>query len=285
MVDATDLSPAAGRDEGTTSAGPNSRIILVLPAFNEERNLGSLLDKIEKQLNEARLPFHVIVVDDGSTDRTPTIIRQFGDRVPITSLRHPVNLGLGRTIADGLRAAADIAGDDDVVISMDADETHPPGLMPRMFRAIREGHDVVIASRYQPGSRICGLSARRRLTSLAASLVARIAFPTSGVRDFTCGYRAYSGKALRLAYREYGTSLADQRGFQCMIDILLKMRLLPLVFGEVPLVLRYDLKKGPSKLPTTATIKSTLILFLKRRLGWWDKPALGAARGSHAGPQ
>ncbi len=50
-----------------------------------------------------------------------------------------------------------------------------------------------------------------------------------------------------------------------MVDILLKMRRLPLVFGEVPLVLRYDFKKGPSKLPLGATIQSTLVLLLKRR--------------------
>jgi dolichol-phosphate mannosyltransferase len=255
------------------------RIIVVLPAFNEEQNLGPLLEKIDSQLSEANLPFHIIVVDDGSTDRTPSIIRSFGERIPVTSLRHPVNLGLGRTIIDGLRAAGDIAGDEDVVISMDADETHPPGLMPRMFRAIREGHDVVIASRYRQGSRVCGLSAGRRLTSMAASIVARVAFPTPGVRDFTCGYRAYSGKALRLAFREYGNSLVDQPGFPCMIDILLKMRRLPLVFGEVPMVLRYDFKKGPSKLPRVATIKSTLLLLLRSRLGLSGKPRARAPAG------
>lgn len=244
-----------------------ARIIVVLPAFNEERNLGALLDKIETQLNEARLPFHIVIVDDGSTDRTPAIIRVFAEQLPLTALRHSANFGLGRTIADGLRIAADMAGDDDVVISMDADETHPPGLMPRMLQCIREGRDVVIASRFQRGSRICGLSLARRLTGSAASLLARILFPTPGVRDFTCGYRAYSSKALHLAFREYGPELIDQTGFQCMIDILLKMRRLPLVFGEVPMVLRYDLKKGPSKLPAAATIRATLRLFMKRRFG------------------
>jgi dolichol-phosphate mannosyltransferase len=243
------------------------RIIVVLPAFNEEQNLGPLLEKIDHQLREASLPFQIIIVDDGSTDQTPRIIQLFGERIPISPIRHRVNLGLGQTIADGLRAASDIAGDDDVVISMDADETHSSGLIPRMFRAIREGHDVVIASRYRQGSRVCGLSAKRRFASLVASWITRIVFPTPGVRDFTCGYRAYSGKALRLAFHEYGASLVDQSGFQCMMDILLKMRRLPLVFGEVPMVLRYDFKKGPSKLPLVATIKSTLLLLLKRRLG------------------
>lgn len=244
-----------------------SRIIVVLAAFNEEQNLGGLLRKIFEQSRETALPFEVILVDDGSTDRTWEITEAFRDVLPVTAIRHPVNLGLGRSLADGLAAASRIAHAGDVVVTMDADESHPPGLIPRMFRAVREGYDVVIASRYQPNARLRGLSFRRCLLSYVAAAVSKTLFPIPGVRDYTSGFRAFSGETLQLAYQEYGPGFIDQSGFQCTIDILLKMRKLPVVFGEVPLVLRYDLKKGPSKLPAMKTIRATLGLLWKHRFG------------------
>jgi dolichol-phosphate mannosyltransferase len=159
----------------------------------------------------------------------------------------------------------DMSADNDIVITMDADETHSPGLMISMVRKILEGHDVVVASRYQPGSRILGLTLDRILISRIGSLLIRVVFPTPGVRDFTCGYRAYRAAALKLARRHYGDSFVDQRGFQCVIDILLKMRRLPLIFGEVPMILRYDLKLGSSKMRLMKTTLDTLRLLFNRR--------------------
>jgi len=142
-----------------------------------------------------------------------------------------------------------------------------PSARQRMIRMIREGFDVVIASRYQPGSRIYGLTLRRRVISRMGSMLMRILFPTPGVSDYTCGYRAYRAEALKQAYAQYGDSLVNQDGFQCMVDILLKLRKLPLIFGEVPLILRYDLKRGPSKMRLVKTSVSTLRLLWTRRLG------------------
>ncbi len=244
-----------------------SRVLVVLPAYNEEANIGNLLRRIFESLTDENLGFSVIVVDDGSSDRTQHILAEYGREFPLIVHRHEQNQGLGATIRDGLREAAALAGARDIIITMDADESHTPGLMIRMIRMIREGYDVVIASRYQSGSRIYGLGAGRRLISRAASLLMRVVFPTPGVSDFTCGYRAYRAEALQQAYREYGESLVDQDGFQCMVDILLKLRRLPLIFGEVPLILRYDLKRGNSKMRIARTTIKTLRLLWRRRFG------------------
>ncbi|MBS1858593.1 MAG: glycosyltransferase [Acidobacteria bacterium] len=244
-----------------------SRIVVVLPAYNEEANIGSLLRRIFESLSDEHLGFSIIVVDDGSNDRTRQILEEYGAGFPLIVHRHDNNQGLGATLRDGLREAAAVAGERDIVITMDADESHTPGLMIRMIRMIREGYDVVIASRYQPGSRIYGLGLGRRLISRAASLLMRLVFPTPGVSDFTCGYRAYRAEALQQAYARYGDSLVDQDGFQCMVDILLKLRRLPLIFGEVPLILRYDLKRGKSKMHLARTTVKTLRLLCRRRFG------------------
>ena len=136
-----------------------------------------------------------------------------------------------------------------------------------MVRMIQEGHDVVIASRYQPGARICGVPRQRLLTSWCASWLFRLLFPIRGVRDFTCGYRAYRAATLHQALAAYGDRFIQLSGFQAMVDILLKLRRLPVICGEVPMILRYDLKKGASKMRVMRTARLTLALILKRRLG------------------
>ena len=242
-----------------------SRIIVVLPAYNEEANIGNLLRRIFESLTDEHLGFSIIVVDDGSSDRTHQILEEYGRDFPLMIHRHAENQGLGATIRDGLREAAAVASERDIVITMDADESHTPGLMIRMIRMIREGYDVVIASRYQPGSRVYGLSMNRRIVSRAASLLMRVLFPTPGVSDYTCGYRAYRAEALQQAYSQYGDTLVDQDGFQCMVDILLKLRKLPLIFGEVPLILRYDLKRGQSKMRMMKTSMNTLATVVEKK--------------------
>ncbi len=244
-----------------------ARVIVVLPAYNEEANLGRLLEKIDDAMAESNFPYQVVVVDDGSHDKTFEILNGYSTQIPLVVSRHDVNQGLGATIRDGLLMASKIASDNDVIVTMDADETHTPGLILRMVRMIREGHDVVIASRYQPGSRVYGVSLPRRLASFSASWLFRVLFPIRGVRDFTCGYRAYRGAVLNTALSRYGDQFLDADGFQCMVDILLKLRKLPVIFGEVPMVLRYDLKESLSKMRVGRTIRQTLALLVIRRLG------------------
>jgi len=241
-------------------------LAIVLPAYNEERNLGPLLDSIRDAMAEAAVPYRVIVVDDGSVDQTAATIASRESAMPLVLVRHPKNQGLGATIRDGLRLATELAGDGDVIVTMDADQTHNPGLIPRMVQAIHEGHDVVIASRYRPGSRVCGLSTFRVLVSLGASWMFRIVFPTTGVRDFTCGYRAYRATLLKTALATYGDRFIEAEGFHCMAEILLKLRPLRPIFGEVPFILRYDLKEGATKMRVGRTIRQTLALVLRSRL-------------------
>ena len=242
-------------------------VYVVLPAYNEEESLGPLLERIDTSMHEDEIFYKVIVIDDGSRDRTLDVARRYALDIPIHIVRHEKNQGLGATIRDGLRTAALLCSPHDVIVAMDADNTHTPGLIRSMVRLIREGSDVVIASRYQPGSFIRGVPFHRNLISFGARLLFKIVFPIRGVRDYTCGYRAYRGSVLREAFDRYGESFINEEGFQCMVDILLKLRHMDLIFREVPLILRYDLKGGASKMKILRTIVRTLNLMLRRRLG------------------
>ena len=240
---------------------------VVLPAYNEEASLPQLLADIDDSMFEARLEYKIVLVDDGSTDRTGEIAREFARDHPLVYERHETNLNLGVTIRDGLLKAAELTAPRDIVVTMDADNSHSPELILRMVRMIREGHDVVIASRYQPGSRVRGVPFLRRVLSYWGGWLFRIVFPIRGVKDYTCGYRAYRAELLKRILEEHGEDFFDQEGFQCMVDILLKLRKWDLIFGEVPLILRYDRKEGESKMKVWHTIKNTLGLMAERRLG------------------
>jgi dolichol-phosphate mannosyltransferase len=187
--------------------------------------------------------------------------------MPLTRIDHDVNRGLGEAIRTGLLAAIEGAVDRDIIVTMDSDNTHTPGLIARMVRGIREGNDVVIASRFQPGAHVCGVPFYRRILSRIASRLFRLAFPTPGVRDFTSGYRAYRAGVVKRAFDTYGGGFVAESGFACMVDILLKLRRIDAIVSEVPLVLRYDMKYGVSKMLVVRTTLDTLQLLVSRRLG------------------
>ncbi|MFQ6098428.1 MAG: glycosyltransferase family 2 protein [Armatimonadota bacterium] len=167
------------------------RTIVALPAYNEEDALPRLLRRVHEAMVDARLEYEIIVVDDGSTDETPMILQQHARFLPLTTVTHERNAGLSQTIFDALQAALQRATPRDVIVSMDADDTHAPGVILRMVRMVREGYQVVIASRYREGSVVRGVPFGRRALSRLASLTSRLFAPIPGVRDYTCGYRAY----------------------------------------------------------------------------------------------
>jgi dolichol-phosphate mannosyltransferase len=242
------------------------KVWIVLPAFNEERDLPPLLERIDEAMQEAALAFELLIVDDGSTDDTFGIAQQWANKLPLQVRRHPTNQGLGTTLRDGLEWACELADGSDFIVTLDADNSHTPELILRMIRLVREGHDVVIASRFRPDSRVRGVPLGRRILSRSAGLILKLAFPIRGVRDYTCGYRAYRAGVLQQVTAE-DPNFFDQDGFQVMVDILIKLRRdRELIFGEAPLILRYDHKQGASKMDLGATVVGTIKLIVRRRL-------------------
>jgi dolichol-phosphate mannosyltransferase len=245
-------------------------IYISLPAYNEEEALPLLLARIATVADdhfEGRL--EVIVVDDGSKDRTAEVTRAFAAdaAMKVHLVQHAGNKGLGEAIKTGLRAALGHAHADDVIVTMDSDDTHLPGLIPRMAQLIAEGNDVVIASRYQPGARMVGIPWHRQMLSKGLSLMFQVVYPIPGARDYSCGYRAYRPDVLRAGFDKWGEQFVSERGFACMVDILMKLHMLGAIVTEAPMVLRYDRKPGETKMPVRKTIRQTFGLLLRRRFG------------------
>ena len=249
------------------SSNQVGKVLVVLPAYNEQDGLPDLLASIERVFRLNRRQYEVIVVDDASTDDTAKIASQASFHMPVNLIQHEQNQNLPGALRTGLQTAINLAEDHDVIITMDGDNTHPPGIINPLLQKISEGYDVVVASRFQAGSRVVGVPPTRVLTAFGARMMFKIIMPISGVRDYTCGYRAYRANVLRQTMTHYGQEFVSEKGFSCMADVLLKMRRFKFVMGEVPMLLRYDQKQGGSKMAVVKTILQTLSLLFKRRLG------------------
>ena len=243
-----------------------SRVVLALPAYNEAQNLESLVASAQSVLAEANPDFKIVVVDDGSTDGTGALIDRMQDEGRVIAVHHPENRGLGGAILTALAEALKLCSDDDdVVVNMDADDTHDPSYIPGMLELIRGREaDVVIASRYREGSREVGVPFHRRLLSRGARVVFQVALGLPDVRDYTCGYRAYTARVLRAACAKYGDRLITRKGFACTDELLVHISTVSTRITEVPFVLRYDKKQGRSKLPLFRTVYETLRMLLFR---------------------
>ncbi len=240
---------------------------VLLPAYNEAANIPPLLEGLKATLASwpgGAPPCTVVVVDDGSTDDTATAARSV-DGLEVVVLIHDPNQGLGAAMRTGITHVLDHGVDDDLLIALDADNTHPTSLMPGMVAKADGGAQLVIASRFQPGAEIHGLDTFRILVSQAASWLLRVMFP--GARDYTCGYRCYRVALLRWGQDHYGDEFMNQTGFAIMVDILLKLRRRARPIEEVPLILRYDLKQGASKMKVAQTAITTLRLLARRFVG------------------
>ncbi len=207
------------------------------------------------------------MVDDGSQDGTADAVRAAARDLPITLIQHPRNLGLGSAIRTGLKAVAQGEG---VVITMDADNSHDPELIHTLMARLEEGYDMVIASRFQPGGQELGVPPHRRFLSHAASSALRLIIRYPGVRDYTCGYRVYRVETVRRLIGTYGDDFLREDGFSCMLELLLNLRSLGVQASEVPLVLRYDIKTGSSKLRIVPTAWRYAVMITRGLLpvGW-----------------
>jgi dolichol-phosphate mannosyltransferase len=241
---------------------------VVLPAFNEEESLPSLLSRLDRFVvtNSRGFGLQVWVVDDGSSDGTADVVRGYAGQLVVTLVSHPENRGLGQAVRTGLTTVLRNAGADDVIVIMDADDTHDVELIEPMAAAIAEGADIAIASRFVHGGDDRTAPPFRRLLSRGAGWTFRIALPLEGIHDFTSGYRAYRASLLRRAEEHYGERLVEETGFAVMVELLLKLRYCQPVVHEIPMILHYDRKGGASKLRLGRTLLQYLKLLLRDRL-------------------
>ena len=245
-------------------------IVVLLPAYNEEHSLPALLPKIATTLGASNGTYRIVVCDDGSRDGTAEALVKFAATLPLDVITHRINRGLGETARDLFEYAAEHCAPDDVIVRMDCDDTHEPAIIHRMIERLAEGYDVVIASRFQPGGGQVGVDGYRAFVSRTANLFMKLFFPVPGVREFSCGFRAYRAAVIQRAIAYWGNNFIQLKGlgFTGTLEKLVKLHLLGARFTEVPFLLRYDQKKSLSKMVTSITTVGYLVMAILYHWPW-----------------
>lgn len=229
-------------------------IRFVIPAYNEEANIANLFADIAPRVKE--LGARVIIVEDGSSDRTLEEIEAHRGDMDLRVVRHPRNLGLGTAINSGLRAALDEAGDDEPIVTLEADCTSDLDDLPRMLDLFEQGFDIVLASVYAPGGKIVGVEGWRLWASKSVSGAFRIAGGLRDIHTLSSLYRVYRAGTLRRAADTYGYLLVREPGFAANVELLLKLHNAGATIAEVPTVNDWTKRGGVSKLQLGPTVRA-----------------------------
>ena len=249
-----------------------NKIFYILPTFNESLNIISLLKKFDNFYKKKNISIIIVFVDDGSTDdsvkKIISIKKKIFKKIKIKIINHKKNYGLGVALKTGFNFCFKFAHADDVIVTMDTDNSHTIDLSFKMIKKIiSDNNDVVIASRYRENSKTKGLDYLRKILSVGAALLFKIFFPIKNVRDYTSGFRAFKVKKIRNISKKT-KNFFSETGFSASADILLKLYSFKkeLNFQELPINLRYDLRQGRSKMKILKTIYLNLRLIFIRKI-------------------
>lgn len=245
-------------------------ILVLLPAYNEEESLPRLLPKMITTLDSMREDYRILVCNDGSRDKTQSMLEEYSKTLPIEIIRHKINRGLGESSRDLFERASELTRAGDVIVRLDCDDTHEPEYITALVAKVREGYDVVIASRFAPGGGQLGVNAYRAFISRAANVFMKVFFPIENLREYSCGFRGYNAEKVQEAITFFGNNFIQLKGlgFTCTLEKLVKFKLIGARFAEVPFVLRYDQKQSASKMVSSITTLGYLVMTLLYHWPW-----------------
>jgi dolichol-phosphate mannosyltransferase len=182
-------------------------LTVIIPTFNEEANIRNIVMAVDTVFREYALNGQILVVDDDSSDNTIPLVNELKrTHANVDILVRKEDHGLSQSVADGFSHALS-----DVFIVIDADFSHPPVLIPRMYEEIRKGNDVVIGSRYMEGGGIREWPLKRRVISIGATFLGRILFPD--ITDPVSGFFAIRKQVVEKA-------LLKPRGYKILLEVL-----------------------------------------------------------------
>lgn len=237
-------------------------IYILLPAYNEAKNLVRIFKKIEK-LPNVKKNFTVVLVDDYSSDRTSDLLKK-KYKFNYYYLRHKKNKGLSLTMETGFKKILKISNKDDLIVTLDSDNTHPISIIPKMVKKIKKDNDIVIASRFVKGSIVNGVTIYRKALSFGAKILFKFMHPYKNLNDYTCNFRIYKSMLIKEICKNKKFFMNEEFNIAAKIIIFLIYRFKFLKLSEIPFKLSYDYKIGESKIRLTKTIILTLRLILNK---------------------
>lgn len=222
--------------------------LVIIPTYNEKENI----EKITRKVFSLPGGFHLLVVDDGSPDGTGQIVKnlqnEFSGRLHI--LERKGKLGLGTAYIAGFKWA--LQNNYDYIFEMDADFSHDPDDLPRLYEACAKGADVVVGSRYTSGGKVVNWPWDRIFISKGGALYTRMIL-WMPVHDPTAGFVCYSRKVL-------STIPLDEVhfiGYAFQIEMKYRAWKLGFKIAEVPITFK-DRKEGVSKM-SSGIVKEAML--------------------------
>jgi len=177
-----------------------SIISVVIPAYNEEKTIGTTISNTISVMENLGMPYEIIVVDDGSTDNT----RKIATRYKATVLSNGKNRGKGYALRKGFRYATG-----DIIVTLDSDGTHRPKEIPDIIQPLFNGADIVAGSRYL-GNAMNTTSRLNRLGNLLFNITIMI-LTGKFITDSQTGFRAFKKEVLRkLRLESYGYDIETE---------------------------------------------------------------------------
>ena len=233
-----------------------SRVVVVVPTYNEVENLGLLVPKLLEQ--DPRI--EVLVVDDSSPDGTGKLADELAAASPRVHVLHrDAKQGLGPAYRAGIRHALDLGAD--CVVQMDADFSHPPETLPLMLREI-EDCDVVMGSRYIHGITVVNWPIERILISYFGNVYTR-AVTGLRVRDTTGGFRCMRRSALEAI----GFERIRSNGYAFQIEMNYRFQVHGARVKEIEFFF-LDRKRGTSKLTLRIALEALWMAWWLRLAHW-----------------
>jgi dolichol-phosphate mannosyltransferase len=165
---------------------PLTLFSVVIPARDEEESLPSTLADIFRVFSAEKIPHEIVVVDDGSKDRTWAVIQQLKAEIPtLAPARNPGPHGFGRAVVHGLGKSRG-----DAVVIMMADASDSPADAVKYWRLLNEGHDCAFGSRFIPGAEVIDYPRMKLLVNRLANFLVRVGFAIP-LNDTTNAFKAY----------------------------------------------------------------------------------------------
>ncbi len=231
--------PQRNRERRETDVDDHTRVSVVIPAYNEEGSIGRTLEQIDLIMKSGGYDYEVIVVDDGSTDRTAEIAKT----KPVKVIQHPYNRGYGAALKTGIRSSLG-----EIILMIDADLTYPVEKIPLLLSYMGQ-YDMVVGARTAPDARI------QPVRKPAKWVLAKLANYLSGTKipDLNSGLRAFrKDMALR-----YFNILPDKFSFTTTITLAMTCSGCAVKYEPIS----YAHRIGKSKIsPIRDTLNFTLLI-------------------------
>jgi dolichol-phosphate mannosyltransferase len=249
---------------------PLPTLFLIIPVYNEAANIQKLSEALRNTsvFFSNRFIQHIVFIDDGSVDNTVQCIEGLCSDLEKTIIKLEQNQGPGFAFASAFEYIGPKLHQEDWVCTMEGDNTSNVEILNQMFQRSMEGYNVIFASPYIYGGGFTNTNPLRRFFSFMANTYVRELLGIPGIFTVSSFFRLYKAEVIQSLQKIYGDRIITSKGFECMIELSMKLVFINSRISEVPMILDSNKRIGKSKMPKIKTVLGYFKVGTQKR-GWW----------------